>query len=308
MRAVQDCIITKIIPATALQFGDSMLNPISLFSIKLTCYHNDREIMVGTGFLYNHKNYQDPILITNYHVLTCREPKNPASLLNNIGSSPNKIKCHIWAPNGSSCHTFHINIDEHSEWLEHPLRSEGVDIVGIPIIFTRDVKYTSQKDVNNSDTIPLHVASDVSIVGYPHGLSVNEHLPIWKNGVVASEPDVKISSLDCFYIDATTKEGMSGSPVFSHEYTTQTIVSPEVHNLYKQRERGEISPLQFITSVSPDIFKNTIQVKKFKLIGIYSGRVTVGAHMPDVGIVWKLSLIEEMLSSQNRVKSEYPPY
>lgn len=285
-----------------------MLNPISLFSVKLTCYHNDREIMVGTGFLYSHEDYRDPILITNYHVLTCREPKNPASLMNNIGSSPNKIKCHIWAPNGSSCHTFYINIDEHTEWLEHPLRANGVDIVGIPIIFTSDVGYTTQNDINNTDTIPLHVASDLSIVGYPLGLSVNEHLPIWKNGVIASEPDVKISGLDYFYIDATTKEGMSGSPVFSHEYTTQIIVSPEVHALYQRRQRGELDALQFISSILSESLNNTIQVKKFKLIGIYSGRVTVGTSMPDIGIVWKLSLIEEMLSSKNLVKSEYPPY
>lgn len=285
-----------------------MFNPISLFSVKLTCYHNDREIMVGTGFLYVHENYQAPILITNYHVLTCRSPKNPASLLNNIGSSPNKIKCHIWSPDGSSCHTFHINIDENSEWLEHPLRAEGVDIVGVPIILPGDVRYTSQNDINNTDSIPLYVATDLSIVGYPLGLSVNEHLPIWKNGVIASEPNVKISGLDYFYIDATTKEGMSGSPVFSHEYNTQVIVSREVHDLFQRTERGELPALEFIASLSPEALNKTIQVKKFKLIGIYSGRVTVGTSMPDIGIVWKLDLIEQMLSSPNWVKSEYPPY
>lgn len=285
-----------------------MLNPISFFSVKLTCYHNDNEIMVGTGFLYNHSNYQNPILITNYHVLTCRYPKDPAFLMDRIGSSPNKIACHIWKPNGESLHTFHINIDENSEWLEHPLRCEGVDMVGIPIIFPDGATFTSQDDINNTDTIPLNVASDLSIVGYPFGLAVNSHLPIWKNGLVASEPDVKIDKLDCFYIDANTKEGMSGSPVFSHEYVTQILVSPEVHALHERRERNEISALDFITAFPAETLNRTIQVKKFKLVGIYSGRVTVGMSMPDIGIVWKLSLIEEMLDSQKWVTSEYPPF
>ncbi|ECI3617335.1 serine protease [Salmonella enterica subsp. enterica] len=285
-----------------------MLNPISLFSVKLTCYHNDREIMVGTGFLYSHDDYKDPILITNYHVLTCREPKNPASLMEGIGSSPNKIKCHIWAPDGKSAHIFSIEINDESEWLEHPSRADGVDIVGIPIIFRSDVAYTTQNDIKNTDTIPLHVASDLSIVGYPFGLTINKYLPIWKKGLVASEPDVKVSGLDCFYIDATTKEGMSGSPVFSHEYSTEILVSPEVHAMFQQREQGEISALELINAMPQNLMNKTIQVKKFKLVGVYSGRVTIGTSMPDIGIVWKLSLIEEMLSSRNFVKSEYPPF
>ncbi|MEQ0186230.1 trypsin-like peptidase domain-containing protein [Klebsiella sp. CN_Kp098] len=284
------------------------MNPISFFAVKLTCFHNDREIMVGTGFLYSHEDYENPILITNYHVLTCRYPKEPESLMGQIGSSPNKITCHVWAPDGSSLHTFHINIDANTSWLEHPLRDKGVDLVGIPIIFNGNIGYTNQVTIQNNDAIPLHVASDLSIVGYPFGLAVNTHLPIWKKGIVASEPNVKVSGLDCFYIDATTKEGMSGSPVFTHEYTTQIIVSPEVHELHQRRERGEISALDFISALPAESMKNTIQVKKFKLVGIYSGRVTIGKSMPEIGIVWKVSLIEEMLTAKNWVTSEYPPF
>lgn len=225
-----------------------------------------------------------------------------------VGSSPNRIRCHVWAPDGSSLHTFQIRIDGNTRWLEHPLRNQGVDIVGIPIIFSDNVRYTNQVDIQNNDAIPLHVASDLSIVGYPFGLAVNTHLPIWKKGIVASEPNVQVSELDCFYIDATTKEGMSGSPVFTHEYVTQTIVTPEIQTAYQQRLRGELSALEFITALPANSLSNTVQVKKFKLVGIYSGRVTIGTSMPEIGIVWKLSLIDEMLNEQNWVTSEYPPF
>ena len=37
--------------------------------------------------------------------------------------------------------------------------------------------------------------------------------PIWKKSTIASEPDIDINNLPCFYIDSTTREGMSGAPV-----------------------------------------------------------------------------------------------
>uniref|UniRef100_UPI001C37D6A4 hypothetical protein n=1 Tax=Salmonella enterica TaxID=28901 RepID=UPI001C37D6A4 len=79
-------------------------------------------------------------------------------------------------------------------------------------------------------------------------------------------------------------------------------------SMFQQREQGEISALELINAMPQNLMNKTIQVKKFKLVGVYSGRVTIGTSMPDIGIVWKLSLIEEMLSSRNFVKSEYPPF
>lgn len=80
-------------------------------------------------------------------------------------------------------------------WIEHPA-GRNVDVVAIPI--TKD------------DQIKLFAL--VSIIGFPLGLS-STGWPIWKTGHIASDPLVDVDGRRGFLIDATTREGMSGSPV-----------------------------------------------------------------------------------------------
>ncbi|MFH4113730.1 hypothetical protein WAI92_21810, partial [Acinetobacter baumannii] len=56
---------------------------------------------------------------------------------------------------------------------------------------------------------------DAFILGYPLKLTGGGNFPIWKRGTIATEYIVNLDYLPKYYIDtATTKSGMSGSPVF----------------------------------------------------------------------------------------------
>jgi hypothetical protein len=57
-------------------------------------------------------------------------------------------------------------------------------------------------------------ALPVSVIGYPLGLSAGESWPIWKTGHIASDLDIDSESgWPAFLIYATTRSGMSGTPV-----------------------------------------------------------------------------------------------
>src|SRR5690242_7246944 len=49
------------------------------------------------------------------------------------------------------------------------------------------------------------------VIGYPQ--NTENFYPIWKSGTIASEPNLMPLGIPFFYIDATTRKGMSGSPV-----------------------------------------------------------------------------------------------
>lgn len=70
-------------------------------------------------------------------------------------------------------------------------------------------------------TVKLAVAQMCFVVGYPEGLFIRESdravLPIWKTGHIAAEPSVYIDGVPKFLIDAATRPGMSGCPVFVRE-------------------------------------------------------------------------------------------
>jgi hypothetical protein len=88
--------------------------------------------------------------------------------------------------------------------------------------------------------------------------------PIWKTGHVASDIDLDWDNKPAFLIDATTKSGMSGSPVIAKRVS-----------IY-QTSNG-----------------NTIG-NAVKFLGVYSGR-EISDQGIEVGFVWKPRTITEIL-------------
>ena len=72
------------------------MSPVSFFSLHLELYKNGDKIGDGTGFIYEEISLGKKFLITNYHVLTCRYPKNPESLLKGYPDSPDEIRFFIF--------------------------------------------------------------------------------------------------------------------------------------------------------------------------------------------------------------------
>jgi hypothetical protein len=63
--------------------------------------------------------------------------------------------------------------------------------------------------------IAVGPADTVTVVGFPFGQSQSAGLPIWKTGTVASDLSTNWSGRTMFLIDTTSRQGMSGSPVYA---------------------------------------------------------------------------------------------
>ncbi len=102
--------------------------------------------------------------------------------------------------------------DGEPRWIEHP-QGRNIDVVALPISANPNITiYPFDLALADEDIRPAP-ALPVSIIGYPFGLATAGAWPIWKTGHIASDPDLDYDGRPAFLIDATTRGGMSGSPV-----------------------------------------------------------------------------------------------
>jgi len=151
-------------------------------------------------------------------------------------------------------------------WLEH---SEGkeIDLIALPLKnITKDIKiYSFPLELADTDMIPV-VAMPVSIIGFPEGHNSSVSFPIWKTGHIASEPEIDYRNQPLFLIDATTRGGMSGSPVVLR-----------LNGGYKKKDGTE----SLVHSGISTLF-----------MGVYSGRIPKDS---EIGLVWRPHLIKEII-------------
>ncbi len=242
------------------------LDEYSTMSVHVEMYIDGAEkpIGIGTAFtvLANTQNY----LITNWHIVTGRNPdtNNPID----GPCDPDFMK--VWFFTNTVGAWLHKTIklkDENGQnlWIEHPF-GQRVDVVAIPFVPSADI-YIRNLDLTTA-TIPLKMypSREVSIIGYPLGLSAGGKFPIWKKGHVASEMDLNFDNKPIFLIDATTRSGMSGSPVVL-------------------RESGMVEMETHITTGTYT-----------KFLGVYSGRLD---DQSEIGRVWKPNVITAIIGHAN---------
>lgn len=252
----------------------------SLTSLRLDLYFDNTILGSATCFIVNEKGKD--FLVTNYHVLTGRHP-DTNRVINSSAAIPNKIR--VWCHSSLSVRGYGAWVirdlslyDEEGKprWIEHPQMcirdpehpsEHNVDIVVLPLDSDIDIKIYSI-DLFGNDDILVAPGTPVSIIGYPLGLTGADLFPIWKTGHIASDIEAHYSNR-FFYIDATTRGGMSGSPVVYRSWGVNQTLSGEI------------------------IFSNGITTK---LLGIYSGRIHEDS---EVGIVWKPYLIKEIIDTYN---------
>jgi hypothetical protein len=269
-----------------------------------------KKIGNGTGFIYQPNGTDKKFLLTNYHIITASSPKEPESILNGYPDCPDEIKFNLiqkgkYMPM-EGC--FSLRKENNPKWLEHRDRAKGVDIVALPLNFPKDAIVVTQNQLGLVDDILVEVGSDLFVVGFPYGYGAGDYFPIWKRGTVASEPAFKPEGLSRFYIDSFTKPGMSGSPVFAIEKRDIIPLKQEEAELYKKYETGDLSALELMRKLDFDLAKNVKKKKFLRLVGIYSGRVTVHSGKdPNIGIVWKKQLIDEIFSDPQLTEHPFPP-
>lgn len=243
---------------------------IDEFSVKplyLETVLNDAILGIGTGFAV--KKDSSYYIITNWHVVTGRDPNTNRPLSDRGIADPNKIKVWFHGKKLGSWLPCEINlVDQNNNklWIEHS-RGREIDVVATPILAAPNIEiYDIDLKLSEFDLM-IYPSEAVSIIGFPEGLTSAGKLPIWKTGHIASDIDIDWDGKPAFLIDATTKSGMSGSPVIAKRIS-----------IYQTSRGNQIG--------------NAV-----RFLGIYSGR-NIGETGIEVGVVWKPRVISEILLNQ----------
>lgn len=244
-----------------------------------------RHLGIASGAFYvrDSKVY----LVSNWHVFSGRNAEN-GQCLDPMGAIPCHLEIHYrFLPDGVSAlpEIGRIQIADTDNgipyWRSHPEAGAAIDVAAIEL---KGENFAATYPANQDIVIqpPIYGVGDpVFILGYPKGFSGGHHYPVWKRGTIASELSQDIGDKPRFLVDATTTQGMSGSPVFFRE-TAYMVAAP--HRTDGQHEYA---------------VGNTTQI----FLGIYSGRVAALAKdqnldpmAAQLGYVWRRAVIDEILS------------
>lgn len=240
------------------------VDPLSASSLRVQAEVNNNSLSTATGFVVDYKS--NHYLITNWHVVTGKNPETNQTLSPTAGIPDTlKIVHHSTSKLGSWVIKSEALLENgNPKWIEHP-SGRDVDVVALPLTHHNDVKfYPFDLGLAQFDMVP-EPAMPISIIGYPYGLATGGAWPIWKTGHIASDPDLDYDGKPVFLIDATTRGGMSGSPVVLR-----------LHGGYK-------------TSNGSYVMSGGTSTK---FLGVYSGRIHGQA---EIGRVWRPNLIDEIL-------------
>jgi hypothetical protein len=259
-----------------------MVDYYSAASVRLQLRVGSKSLPSATGFFWHSARDQKVWLVTNLHVTSGRStisglPIHPE------GKRPDKIICENARIKSQIANPIEFAVELYDNlgngvWFQHPVHHEKVDVAAI----TLPSVAVDFMHLNGDQQVPMDfsVGSDLFIVGYPQG-SFSEFWPIWKRGSIASEPDLNLKNVPMFYIDSSTKSGMSGSPVIMKVTTSVPL------------ESGDLV-------VTPG--------RKTRFLGVYAGRdaVTKDESEMQIGRVYKSSVIEEIILGGFRTPERAP--
>lgn len=267
--------------------------PLDFSSLTLTSYflrmifeETTQTMATGTGFIYEYEDIK--YLITNGHNVTRVNPETNQRLGKYAGF-PTLIQTRAFIEVETDKdklvpELFAIDLykDEYftkPEWYVHPKFGYAVDVIAIPIDshfkVPEHVRLFPINNIKFDDDFDPTISDDVFVLGFPFDANPTGKLemPIWKRGSIATEVDFDLNGLPKLLIDTATRSGMSGSPV-----------------IY-QRNGFHVHP-------SGNMGKNIFgRIRGF--LGIYSGRLGADDNFKaQLGIVWKKSVIEEIIKGQ----------
>jgi hypothetical protein len=221
------------------QTQTSSLHPLHYSVVRVTTYAGDIPLETATAFFVNGQRDGQlrRALVTNWHVLSGRNPMSPGSIRHRKGGLPDNIRFGLHHPQSQpgvlTMEEVTVALYDDSgkaTWSQHPTRGRDVDI-GV-LEFSSEV--TGAFNIEGVNVIAgaydmaIDLGSDAFIIGYPYGFSPFAQTPIWKRGSIASEPHIGIGDNDRVLLDATTRQGMSGSPVVLRASTHYLSESGEV--------------------------------------------------------------------------------
>lgn len=210
---------------TGFSFGQTIQRE-TVQSLYLELYKDTTPIASGTGFIIKSKtkNY----LVTNYHVLTNKNPVTGQWLDPRVPISPNRIAIVQNAQKlGDHIIKWERLLDDKGNplWFQNKINNEMVDVVELPLHDTTNITiYPVPYQNIPPDSFAIAPTDRVFILGFPLGLKSAPFFPIWKSGLIASEPDVDQENKPIVWIDVASFHGMSGSPTYLilNEATTKS--------------------------------------------------------------------------------------
>jgi hypothetical protein len=282
--------------------GAGVRNRISQAPFQILMYDDQGLISTGTAFLYafNGKRF----FVTNWHNVSGKDCFT-GEFISERRRAPTYLKarfCTLIEPTEAGTFTTSSHrvelYDEHRQpsWLEHPKLGSHCDIIAIPCDPLEFIPANLHVCVNEIHRIPIPVKPGVAafVVGFPANLSVHIGWPIWKSGFIASEPhyDVTVGgdlaeiggmtggrTLPAFFLDAQTRRGMSGAPVFANYIGNWNMSDP-----YKP------------VDVDDPNFWNRADIahceNRTDFVGIYSSRVPAQENEAAIGLCFKTAAID----------------
>ncbi len=240
----------------------------SVQSLYIELRFNETTLSSWTGFIANSPSW--PVLLTNRHNVTGRN-NTTGELLNSLWWVPNKIiilQNKAWSLGQWVVKNEQLFKNDIPRWIEHPTLWPQADFVALPLTDTEGVDLYPYHLWINERQIKVAPSENISVVGFPFGLTGGWALAIWVTGFMATELDINQFNLPIFLIDCRARKGQSGSAVIAHR-NWWTVAMEDW---------------------SSGIFWGPIT----RFLGIYSGRVN---EESDLGIVWKASAIKELVDS-----------
>lgn len=248
----------------------TFVDPLSGTSLRVALQFNGIELSFATAFSVRWQG--SDYLVTNWHVVSGRDADTNKCLDKNA-AIPNTMAVRFHAKGQLGQWTTIdiplIGSDGEALWLEHPL-GRKIDVAAIkipPEVASRVSLFPLDIGLASVDMVAMP-AMPVSVIGYPLGLSAGKYWPIWKTGHIASDPDIDFEpGRPAFLIDATTRSGMSGSPVVMRLDS-------------------------YLKSDGSQVLAGRI---KTKFMGIYAGRIHDAS---EIGRVWRPFVLSELFEGR----------
>lgn len=245
------------------------IDPLSATALRVVPKFNQIELASATAFTVQSET--QPYLITNWHVVTGRDPDTDQCLDKKYAAIPNTLSVRFHAKGVLGAWNV-VELPLYDAvgkklWLEHPM-GKVIDVVAIPIGSVQNIDvHALDLALADVDIVPTP-AMPVSVIGYPLGLAAGESWPIWKTGHIASDPDIDYEpGRPAFLIDATTRSGMSGAPVVLRL------------DSYRKRNGTQIIAGGVAT----------------KFMGVYAGRIH---DTSEIGRVWRPFVLSELFQKR----------
>lgn len=258
------------------------VNPIAALVYRLHFYFNEHKLGIGTGFFW--RSMRGLCLLTNWHNVSGLHHIDRTLLDRKTAAMPNKARVFFYDDQHDRFRYYDFDLytkDGSPGWHVHAVCGSFFDVVAIFLNFP-DFSPRCLNDEVADLPVQIRPPNQVYALGYPQSISNFAAFPVWKSGIVATEPSTTHNGLPLYLIDLVGRSGMSGGPVI---YKTRDIVWP----------------------FTAQIRENFPQ---FGFSGMYGGRINGDRNAEDsyksseLGIVWNREIVFEV--ANNGVIDEMP--